>query len=102
MGNPIGIIFLIGTGMEWYYLMGMYPLPSLLGLHFPLSKALSSRAALYGAWASFFKPCSFALVSEGIKGILNPSLVKLGRDFIPSNPLRSRCNQISPQLGRIS
>jgi hypothetical protein len=24
-----GRIFLMGTGMEWYYPMGMYPLPSL-------------------------------------------------------------------------
>jgi hypothetical protein len=30
MGNPTGRIFLMGTGMEWYYPTGMYPLPSLL------------------------------------------------------------------------
>jgi hypothetical protein len=29
MGNPTDRIFLIGTGMEWYYSMDMYPLPSL-------------------------------------------------------------------------
>jgi hypothetical protein len=29
MGNPTGRIFLMGTGMEWYYPTGMYPLPSL-------------------------------------------------------------------------
>jgi hypothetical protein len=35
MGNPIpmGRIFLMGTGMEWYYPTGMYPLPSLVGDH---------------------------------------------------------------------
>jgi hypothetical protein len=30
MGNPTGRIFLMGTGMEWYYPTGMYPLPSLV------------------------------------------------------------------------
>jgi hypothetical protein len=30
MGNPTGRIFLMGTGMEWYYPTGMYPLPSLI------------------------------------------------------------------------
>jgi hypothetical protein len=30
MGNPTGRFFLMGTGMEWYYPTGMYPLPSLL------------------------------------------------------------------------
>jgi hypothetical protein len=29
MGNPTGRIFLMGTGIEWYYPTGMYPLPSL-------------------------------------------------------------------------
>jgi hypothetical protein len=29
MGNPTGRIFLMGTGMEWYYPTGMYLLPSL-------------------------------------------------------------------------
>jgi hypothetical protein len=32
MGNPTGRIFFMGTGMEWYYPTGMYPLPS-LGVH---------------------------------------------------------------------
>jgi hypothetical protein len=30
MNNPTGRIFLMCTGMEWYYPTGMYPLPSLL------------------------------------------------------------------------
>jgi hypothetical protein len=30
MGNPTGRIFFMGTGIEWYYPMVMYPLPSLL------------------------------------------------------------------------
>jgi hypothetical protein len=30
MGNPMGRIFFMGTGMEWYYPTGMYPLPSLV------------------------------------------------------------------------
>jgi hypothetical protein len=29
MGNPTSRIFLMDTGMEWYYPMGMYPLPYL-------------------------------------------------------------------------
>jgi hypothetical protein len=29
MGNPTCRIFLMGTGMEWYYPTGMHPLPSL-------------------------------------------------------------------------
>jgi hypothetical protein len=33
MGNPTGRIFFIDTGMEWYYPMGMYPLPSLVTAH---------------------------------------------------------------------
>jgi hypothetical protein len=33
MGNPTGRIFFMGTGMEWYYPMGMYPSPSLCESH---------------------------------------------------------------------
>jgi hypothetical protein len=29
MGNPTSIVFLMGTGIKWYYATGMYPLPSL-------------------------------------------------------------------------
>jgi hypothetical protein len=29
MGNPTGRFVFMGTGMEWYYPTGMYPLPSL-------------------------------------------------------------------------
>jgi hypothetical protein len=34
MGNPTGRFFLMGTGMEWYYPTGMYPLPSLVVMIF--------------------------------------------------------------------
>jgi hypothetical protein len=54
MGNPTGIIFLMGTGMEWYYPMGMYPLLSLhtrivrlsLGNPTPIDRSQTGCAAV--------------------------------------------------------
>jgi hypothetical protein len=48
MGNPTGRNFLMGTGMEWYYPMNMYPLPSLVrGVLFWLG---GPRAFLPSRW----------------------------------------------------
>jgi hypothetical protein len=44
MGKPTGKFFLVGTGMEWYYPTGMYPLPSLPALLLGSSAARTTMA----------------------------------------------------------
>jgi hypothetical protein len=46
MGNPTGRFFLMGTGMEWYYPMGMYPLPSLHAIRLSMHTTHTTRLPL--------------------------------------------------------